>query len=464
MKALASFPAQDIATILPEKASEYVKSVTPEDDHPNSNQPFLLATLVSNELEHMRRGLFKEENTSRQSVEPVMSDTKRIVNDAGRPVGELELELRHKFTENWENARVAPGLRSGYAIAMLHMIDLPPTPTIQSKDETWNAIGKTKWYRFMMTQFTDVSLTDHLLLRISSVGSWQTFFKNTLLADSQNDVEAMVSLLVQDLWSRLERSTVPGVTCNIALAITGLISALRLLIPSFAASCASEVIEKLMNNYIDLAGSPLSHSAHLMSEEVQFAARFALGYLGPCVVSNEKMVQSVYTTLIESATNINAKYRNIDTAVDLVQFANGYSAGHFVAELAAYPSMTEAIETMRDMGIRSLLDYCRTQTISDSRTMGILMGLASRLNHELMDEELLFATESLQMYLSGQDISKGRLLGSLWLCAVGAKREDHIHYEISSLVESALASASSDVNTIILYLRIGINPYYFFLA
>jgi hypothetical protein len=217
MIALADFSAQDMASILPEKAGDYVAKAC---NKPIRHQDLVLAALMSNELDHMRRGLFKEETTS-TIKQPVATEKKSItVNEAGQAVGEREMDLQTKFVSLWEDARVAPGLRSGYAIALLHTLDQPTTKEAQT---TLEIISKTKWYRFMITSFTDVSLTDHLLLRVSSIGSWEAFFKHAL-ADAESDMETIVGVLLKDLLSRLERSTVPGVTCNIFIAMIGNIS------------------------------------------------------------------------------------------------------------------------------------------------------------------------------------------------------------------------------------------------
>jgi hypothetical protein len=214
MLALADFSAQDMASILPEKAADYV---TKACNGPIEHQDLVLAALMSNELDHMRRGLFKEEATAITKQPAAIEKKQTTVNEAGQAVGEREIDLQTMFVSLWEDARVAPGLRSGYAIALLHILDQPAGKEAR---DTLEAISKTKWYRFMITSFTDVSLTDHLLLRVSSVGSWEAFFKH-VLSDSKSDMEVIVGVLLKDLMARLERSTVPGVTCNIFMAIIG---------------------------------------------------------------------------------------------------------------------------------------------------------------------------------------------------------------------------------------------------
>ncbi len=211
--ALSKFPAQDITIILPEKAMDYIVQCKI-----NKNQHKVLATLMSNELDHMRRGLFKEEVKQQQKVEQVTQE--QNINEAGEVVGQREKEIESLFIHSCENVRVAPGLRSGYANAMLHILDNENNIAVES---TMEAISKTKWYRHMITLFTDVSLTDHLLIRVSSIQSWEAFFKNALKG-SEHDMEAIVQLVLKDLLSRLERSTVPGITCNTILAMTGMLS------------------------------------------------------------------------------------------------------------------------------------------------------------------------------------------------------------------------------------------------
>ena len=65
-----------------------------------------------------------------------------------------------------------------------------------------------------------VGLTDHLLLRISSVGAWTSFF-TTVMTGDQGHVEIKSRYLLQDLVNRLNTSTLPGTTSNILLSLTG---------------------------------------------------------------------------------------------------------------------------------------------------------------------------------------------------------------------------------------------------
>ncbi|CAO3663134.1 unnamed protein product [Rhizopus stolonifer] len=431
LEALSHFSSNDISTILPEKAKDYLPVVL-ESRTPNKSYEHVLVKLMSNELDHMRRGLFKEEsNKQTESVK------KRGVNQ----IGEREREIERIFTEKWLEGHVAPGLRAGYATGILHISDFSSEPV---PEHSIQSVSKTKWYRTMVTSFTDITLTDHLLIRVSSISSWQSFFQ-AVLKGKEVAAESIASILLSDLLSRLERSTVPGVSSNVLLAMTGLVSTLRLIIPSFAVSCANEIIDVLLKNYVNVFGSTISHSAHLMSEEVQFAARFALGHLSTHIISNEKTAASLSQALISAATKASNKTRNIDNAVDLVQFANGYAASHFISNVISWPTKTEPLDILGKQGLYQLLDYCNTPNICESRILGIMMGWASKLNPTAMEEVIWLAKDLVKSYLSGHSVNKGLLFGSAWVCAMyGTVGGDDIDEECINVLESAVFKASTD--------------------
>ncbi|KAI8144316.1 hypothetical protein BJV82DRAFT_668139 [Fennellomyces sp. T-0311] len=74
----------------------------------------VLAQLLSHELDHMRRNLFKEDAPSKPKVE----ETKDV--NTKRCIGTKEADLAGRFVKAWEQAGTAPGVRAGYAIAVLH--------------------------------------------------------------------------------------------------------------------------------------------------------------------------------------------------------------------------------------------------------------------------------------------------------------------------------------------------------
>lgn len=201
-----------------------------------------------------------------------------------------------------------------------------------------------------------------------------------------------------------------------------------------------------MKNYVTLASSPLSHSAHLMSEEVQFAAHFALGHIATCVISNESLTKTVLDTLLDPENS--KKFRNIDTAVDLVQFAKGYAAGHFTATMASWPTKTAELDALAKKGMYKLLENCNkpAHEISESRALGIMMGWASEINSQDIQEVYWFGKEMLTGYLEGAAINRGLLFGATWVCAKGALSESGaLDQETLQLLESVIAQATADV-------------------
>ncbi|KAI8885252.1 hypothetical protein K501DRAFT_180514, partial [Backusella circina FSU 941] len=190
-----------------------------------------------------------------------------------------------------------------------------------------------------------------------------------------------------------------------------------------------------------------SHSAHLMSEEVQFAARFVLGHIATCVISNESLAKSVLDTLLDPENS--KKFRNIDTAVDLVQFAKGYAAGHFTATMASWPTKTAGLDALAKKGMYKLLEDCNKPAtdISESRALGIMMGWASEINSQDMQEVYWFGKEMLTGYLEGANINKGLLFGATWVCAKGALSDSGVlDQETLQLLESVVAQATVDAN------------------
>ncbi|KAG0173711.1 hypothetical protein DFQ30_007162 [Apophysomyces sp. BC1015] len=433
LTALSHFSATDIMTLLPEKAKDFISQII-SSGSPNQAYSGVLVKLMSHELDHMRRGLFQEDG-SKKNVEHT---TRKIT------VGDKEHSLGGQFISNWENARTMPGLRTGHALAILTAahgyIDRA------AGANTMETITKTKWYRCMATSIADIGLTDHLLIRVTSLDAWIKFFQ-TMLVGNEGDIETKASLLLCDLSTRLERSTVPGTTSNILLAIGGLITTVHQVIPAFAASHGTQFIETLTSKYIMADGV----SPTLMSEEIQFAARFVLGHVSVCVIVNEKNAAKILDILLENAVKSPPSSRSIDAAIDLVQFANGYAAGRFTASLATWPTKTTRIESLAKEGIDTLLEHCNSSNhaISESTALGIMMGWASLMDRSDMKDVLWFAREMLKLFTEGKGINKGIVLGAPWICAYGTI-DDHgeIDEEIADVVESAAAAAAND-NTLV---------------
>lgn len=217
LDALSSFAPADIATLIPEKSKQYLDEIMKTVNNGMTSKSYskILVALMNHELDHMRRGYFSttgegESKTSIQQQSGRGGKTNQF--DEGSNL------LASRFFNIWENAHVSPGLRSGYATTILYGIKYNLDAELGAN--TMESIIKTKWYRCMMTSIVDVSLIDHLIVRVANFGAWKSFF-NAVLVGNEGDIENRALLLLKDLLTRLDKSTVPGQTCNIFLALTG---------------------------------------------------------------------------------------------------------------------------------------------------------------------------------------------------------------------------------------------------
>lgn len=444
LSALAHFQATDIQRILPEKAKQFTEQIIAA---PDASHSAVLAKLISHELDHMRRGLFAEDTSSNKDINNSSSEQSQT-RSTRNAIGRKEDEAGAMVVKEWEQARTPPGLRAGYAVALLHVSNahLVDRKTTTGGDDT---LTKAKWYRCMTTSLADIGLTDHLMVRISSLSGWVSVFGAALVSEEAT-FELRGTQILKDLLARLEKSTVPGMTCNILLALAGFAITTTRLSPSFGSSCASQILDVLFAKYIlspdQSAGS--IPTTLLMSDEVQFAAYFSLGYIASCTISNEKMASRILGMLVDDVT-AEDNGRKIGAVVDLVQLARGYAAGHFTAALATWPTKTQGIDTLSKSGISTLLDYCNRpcQQISEGRALGIMMGWASNIHANDMQDVTWFAKETLKLFVeegSTRNINPGILLGAPWVVAYSSGNGQY--NEGLSVLEQAKNIASRDVS------------------
>ncbi|KAI9244031.1 hypothetical protein BDA99DRAFT_544199 [Phascolomyces articulosus] len=466
LSALAHFPADDMLRLLPEKAKQFTDEIIAA---PDDAQITILGQLLSHELDHMRRNLFKEDTVSNKfnsTPNETSSSLQRekLANKEQSAIGEKEAELTDHFVKTWEQAGMAPGVRTGYTIAVLHASNSHVKDCGSSASDS---MSKAKWYRCMTTSIGDIALTDHLLVRISCLSGWISLFETVLgQGDSTLEVKSAQKIL-HDLLARLEKSTVPGTTCNTLLALTGFVLTAHRLEPSFGVSCATQLIDILCSKYIidsqlQITNSNSNRSTLVTSDEVQFAASICLGHIAGCIVSNEKLATQLLDLMLNHATNdcsdksttVGRAYNNIDTAVDLTQFARGYAAAIYTAALVTWPTKTHIIDNLAKNGSSKLLQYLNAtsnqQRANESRTLGIMMGWASKIQSSTdMHDVCCFALETLKSYseqgLSSQ-LNKGNLLGSCWVAAYSAI-DDNGNFDTTTLdiLQKATDKASNDI-------------------
>lgn len=404
LNALSHFPAPDIAKLLPEKAKDVTLSI---QEAPNSAYGPVLTKLLSHELDHMRRSLFEEEE-KKQHTE---------VTDRGPAIGDQEQLLGKRYCQEWEQARVSPGLRSGYALAALQTVSrCLPDKRVTGADP----IQKTRWYRYMVTAIADVSLTDHILVRISALGAWKSLFEGAFGADN---IESHGPALLDDLLRRLEASTVPGTTSNIFFALTGFVLTAHHLSSSFGAACASRVLQDILPRFL---------APSVISDEIQFAALVCQGHLAGCVIANEKLASLLLNTTLEHVAKPSTP-RSLDIAVNLVEFARGYAAAHFTAALATWPTKTAVVEAHAQRATTTLFEHLGKH-ISESLALGIMMGWASMIRQAEMSDVYWFAYETLQQHVDEMyQGNKGTLLGACWVVAHAVEDEMQDEQSIHAL-------------------------------
>ncbi|ORZ00078.1 hypothetical protein BCR42DRAFT_429905 [Absidia repens] len=416
LRALSFFPVPDISPLLPEKAKQYMDDI--DASGANAGHAELLVSLLTYELDHMRRGFFLEEHGN--TAKPQSSSNNGGSNEDRNDIlsETKENQIGGQFVAAWENARTSPGLRSGYSIAVLQGAKHHLNPEIQAN--TMETLVKAKWYRCLVTCLGDIGCTDHLLVRVSSPGAWAAFF-GAIMVGNESDVETRTLLLLKDLLVRLEKSTVPGHTCNIFLALTGMVTAVHDIIPTCATTCATQLIDILTTKYI-LHGDVKSNSLLVTSEEVQYAARYCLGHVAKCVVINDKMATRILDILLQLVIECRPTKRKLDAAVDLIHFSSGFAAGYFSSVLATWSTKSSTIETLGIHGISELLTYCKgaSDSLSDSACLGIMMGWASKIDTNDMKNVSEFACRQLHSYIAGKSGNIGLLLGASWVCSYGA--------------------------------------------
>ncbi|KAI8075068.1 hypothetical protein BC940DRAFT_287357 [Gongronella butleri] len=396
-RALAQFPMADVLPFLPEKPKEWLQSM---GDDLKVARP-LLQSLVSHELDHLQRRMF--DASSAKASKKAQEDD----NDDNCTKSEMPAEdaMARSLIGAWEQARVAPGVRSGHALALLAAVTSPAQALDQQKAAPAANLPRAKWYRCMTTALTDASLTDHLLIRISSANTWHAFFDTALAVDT----DARATFIYNDLVTRLEKTTVPGLACNLWMALTGFMSALYQRIPSRATSFATEVWKMLTTQY-------LCARATRTSDEVQFGARFCAGQLTKYVVVDDKLAQQLWEVLWRElqAYATDAK----DETVSWTAFATGHAVGSLLSTLLTWPTPTAVMETLGQYALSELLPL--VPRLTPSATLGWMIACAPFSQHRAMTPIVALATDNLTAFVQGYTEPDAQVYGAMWVAAYAA--------------------------------------------
>ncbi|KAI9288439.1 hypothetical protein BC943DRAFT_357314 [Umbelopsis sp. AD052] len=428
ISALACFQPTDIMSIMEERPKDSINDMLSDDTTQEYAGP--LAKLMTYELDHMRRGLFREGDTAQNNRKPA-TESKGSQESTSQ-----ERQILQNIESEWKNFSVSPGLRSGYALASLFGYRVS------------SAKAPGDLTRQMSAALTDINLSDHLLIRVGSFSAWQALFEDAF-GSSVESAERQTEAVIDDLLNRLPSSTVPGLTCNILTALSGCVMALQKISASAATTAASKVIERLRPDYfVSKYSQNATVSSLIFNEDVQFAVRFCIGNISECVISNERMIQSLVAQLLEDLREHTSKV-TIEAIVELKAFSSGYGLARLVATMCGYSTKAEYIESLSKNTLKALLDLCFDANLSESAVLGIWMGLASRfdLNETISASQV--AQEVITKYDIGKYMNNGKanLIGAFWLCAYAAAQDsNHLQPNDIELI-SRVASKNVYKNT-----------------
>jgi hypothetical protein len=194
LEALAHFSTSDLSIVLPETPRQLLALLVQD---PRPAHAYLLCAMMREEIDTMRRGLFK--GTALPSA-PTHQDAKAIARE------KLEQQLT-TLHEHWSQGVITPSLCSTGAIAALHctpmMIDAPLAA------------------RLVIDLVRDIDFSGGYLWRLCAIPSWTTFFRNILGQDNAARAGEIANKCYLGICDQLQVSRIPAEIGNLILAMTG---------------------------------------------------------------------------------------------------------------------------------------------------------------------------------------------------------------------------------------------------
>ncbi|KAK3819580.1 MAG: hypothetical protein J3Q66DRAFT_399029 [Benniella sp.] len=470
LKALSCFTAPEILPILEtEQPSNYIREriLDTSDSLVVDEYSLVIDKLVRHELQHMRRGLFKD-----AAFKKATPESQAGPQELDRLQGVLSV-VSGNVVHKWQSGDVNPGLRIGYALSSLLCSSLessnPAASTTTEGGEESHASAETirarPSYRNVMTALKDVSFTDHLVERISALEGWTSLFDN--MWDSSDDAQTMViaETMIGDLYKKLTDGYVPAHSANALFAITGIILSLHRHSHPASTVQSSLLAKHLLQEYVrtetltDVSGS----------DEVQFAVLVSLSFITPLAAVDEKLVSSVLGVFSD---RLQADASSTDTSIDVSKwatFATGWAFCNLLAGLVDSPTKTVELNQVCQQMLHQLLTIFEINTASFALTLGVLIAfprlsvaVASSSSSQASrttttDEEAAavekiknIAQKDLESFLEDQQQvfssqALARLLGAPWVLAfsdrTAASPEER--KEQTDLLDRALLAATS---------------------
>ncbi|KAF9113238.1 hypothetical protein BGX27_001985 [Mortierella sp. AM989] len=461
LKALSCFTAPEIMPILPiESPTLYVREQILEanvtmvvDDY-----SLILDKLVRHELLHMRRGLFKDA-AFKKATPDVISGTQELE----RLQGVLSV-VSGNILQKWQSGDVNPGLRIGYALSSQLCSSVVIKAEGEDNCDSVEAIRAQQSYRNVMAALTDVTLTDHLVERISALEGWTALFDNMWISSDDTQTLTIAETLIADLYKKIADGYVPAHCANALFAITGIILSLHRHSHPASTVQSSTLAKHLLQSYV----RPEALSDVGSSDEVQFAVLVSLSFITPLAAVDEKLVTSVldvFTSRLQS----DAAYPSTSSDISSwATFATGWAFCNLLAGLVDAPTKTAELNEICHQTLQQMLAVFEINSASFALTLGILIAFPrlsiaitssstmtrkAGSNNEEMDSIRrikLMARNDMERFLNNQQQALSarelaRLLGAPWVLAFSDRTEVSLEErkQDTELLDRALLAATS---------------------
>ncbi|KAF9576772.1 hypothetical protein EC968_003279 [Mortierella alpina] len=463
LRALSHYSASEILPILPtESPATYIRGqiLDCHDSMVVDEYSLVLDKLVRHELLHMRRGLFKDAASKKASAD-ALSGTKEL----DRLQSVLSV-IAGNILQKWVSGDVNPGLRTGYALSGLlcsSVVEKKPDSTLSESDPA-GAIKAQQGYRNLMTAIKDVTLTDHLVERISALEGWTSFFDDMWVPNDDAHTLTIAETLVTDLYKKITEGYVPAHCANALFAIAGITLSLHRHSHPASTAQSSILAKHILQNYVrtetlsDVGGS----------DEVQFAVLVSLSFITPLAAVDEKLVAEVLAVF---ADRLGADVAAPGSSSDLSNwssFAAGWAFCNLLAGLVDSPTKTAELNVICHQTLDQLVAVFDSDTASFALTLGIMIAfprlsvaIASSSSRKSRDGTVsveamavqkikTMATTCLNAFVNDQQKvlspqALARLLGAPWVVAFSDATETSLEERRADteLLDRVLLAATS---------------------
>ncbi|TPX72938.1 hypothetical protein SpCBS45565_g00252 [Spizellomyces sp. 'palustris'] len=431
-RALACFPTPDLFALLG-PPRDVVSSIVAQEEPPSTASK-MLASLIRHECKHMRRAVFKG-----------------LAASAGARLGgvlesgaqsQLEKVLRDvtvTIRSTWEGGRAPTGLRSGLAAFALLS---PQGDDVTQPIGVGASLEKMPFYRSLTDALRDLSLADHIVLRMQAVLAWTSFWESSLLyvykqklrsdqgesgvtVEGEQEkrmrvqqLESIVAMAASDLLQkRLRNSRLPSLSVNVILAFTG---SLGLVV---AHEEATRAVDLLMKEYTVNPTAESKDATELSdaqrNDDIQFAVALAMANMVKVLPPNdEKRTRAILESLVQG---VNQEQRD---GQGWHQFACAF--GLPIAALSTITSSSSGGREQLRRAASFILDKSLHSTIRRSAMMGfatILQPLKDASDNsaadvgQIVSDAVDYLENSISIFERGIEAEIALVEGSAWMAS-----------------------------------------------